>query len=135
MATLVSSTTCNSPDVSDPEGLADVLEEWGFVPSHGSMTAKVDNGRLHIYGECGFEPYRQDGYRKTNEQRDHVDQEGFGEAIAPFLNEPLIVHQVSKEKLRYPFGQMVFYVDPDTEQAFMMTGGDMVNHIEEELIG
>jgi len=114
MATVIQATTCNAPTVEEPAALRECLAGWGFISGHGPLEVAVTDDTLHISGEAGFEPYPESEVSHADDQHEAVDQEAFLHAVTPHLAEPLVIHTVSREKRRFPFGATAHIADPAT---------------------
>lgn len=125
MATYLARTTSNSPKLSDPNAVAEILSEYETIPHHGELTLTVRDGCFSCFGEAEFLPYRPSPETDSPVgKHDNVDQRGFLEDIAPYLESDLIIQQIGQEKLRYPFTQSLFMVHADTETIKIESAND-----------
>lgn len=115
MANYISKTTSNRPAVSNPDALEDVLDEWAFHPMGSTVEANVtDQDELVVLGETDFLPVPTANVDSNTELMDAEPAiDDFLKAVAPFLEEPLIVQTIGSTKLRYPFDGTQCIATPD----------------------
>lgn len=120
MATMQAVTTCNRPEVAQPDKLEKELEDWEFRPAPlGSLSVSVENGQLSVHGAAEFDPVyagdTDDPQVFYNHDPDHRNL--FLEAISPYLDENLVIQTVTHTKQRYPVGGICYLVNASTGET------------------
>lgn len=131
MATYTPVTTSNDATITDRESVEELLEVWGFIPTHGDLTASLTEDTIAFHGATDFEPYRHDAVSDPDDQHENVDSRGFLEALLPYLDEQLIIQTIGNEKHRFPLGQRLKIADPDLGQVVESTSLGWREHLEE----
>lgn len=140
MAPFLEITTSNAPAV-DPDQIVQletVLSKWGFIPSHGELTVNVTNGPapnsgappvLQLFGEAGFEPYPKARVDDPEDSYEVIDREGFLRAVAPFLEEHLIIQTIGHANTRYPVMGRVAVANHKTGAGATATFDDLIETV------
>jgi hypothetical protein len=81
--------------VTDEEALRQLLAEYVVEP-----TVEIEDGKLVIYGYCGFEVWARDEERKGADHEDRRVRE-FLFRIADLVTGELRIKTIAHEKLRY----------------------------------
>lgn len=132
MATYTPVTTSNNASITNREAIEELLEVWGFIPTHGDLTASLTEDTIAFHGATDFEPYRNDAVSGPDDRHENVDAQGFLEALLPYLDEQLTIQTIGNEKHRYPLCQQLKIADPDLGQVVTSNSLEWREHLEQK---